>query len=171
MTRNLKELLLSKWFWIQIQCLSLISNLSPDSDRAVTKMLWRTFCFLTLHFYSEGQRARWRICLLHTEISSCLVKDIKQHCKWSFSLSFPPSNSLYVCIWISLPFILYPPIWIYGSGAEAQTLLCVCRDGKAVHTGSLSRQTRWISFHGDAINLDFISKMAVKERRAGDEPR
>lgn len=56
-----------------------------------------------------GQRARWRICLLHTEISLCLAKYIKQHYKWSFSLSFPSSNSLYVCIWISLPFILYLP--------------------------------------------------------------
>lgn len=127
----------------------------------------------TLFLLSEGQRAHRRICLLRTEIPSCLVKDIKQHCKWSFSLSVPPSNSLYVCIWISLPFSLYPPLLnLWLCSRDPGSVMCLQRQHGRTHwfPPPLARQTRRISILRDAINLDFYfeesCERAQNSRRA-----
>ena len=140
---------LNKWiqYWLQIQFWSFIFILyiNPSRNSICKSTYCKNILFHTKHFYSlKGERL--------IKESVCFI--LKSHHAYyrhqtTFSLSFPPFNSLYVYIWISVCFILYPLSWICGHGAVAQTLLRVCRDGMAVCIGSLcyslNRQDGYLS--------------------------
>lgn len=87
----------------------------------------------------QGQRSRRRLCLL-----ACWnpIMPCKGH-QTTLQMEFkPPSASLYVAyeyLYLSLSSPPPPSVLIYGCAAEAQALLCVCRDGCAARAGSLHR--------------------------------
>lgn len=85
----------------------------------------------TLFLLSEGQRAHRRICLLRTEIPSCLVKDIKQHCKWSFSLSVPP---------LKLPLCVHMNIFTFQSVPPPSEFMAVQQRPRLCY---VSAETAW----------------------------
>lgn len=69
------------------------------------------------------------------------------------------------------------PIWIYGHRAEglricyvsAETAWSCVQDPPTPTPLLLFQQTRQISLLGDAVNLNFISKIAVEKPRAGEK--
>lgn len=136
---------------------------SDDSITTVIKSWTKKAKAPQLHFGGGGSKGTGKNLFAAYWNPIMPSKMHQQHGKWSFSCGFPPSNSLYICIWILLPFILFSlslNLWLSFRGTGS--VMCLQRRHGCAHWIPLllSRQTRRISFLGDAINLDFISKRA-----------